>query len=240
MDQQRPAATALGARVERPRSLTTLVVDRIRDLVVTGRLALGEQLSENVLAERLGVSRTPVREAFLRLEAERLVEVRPQRGTFVFRVDADEVRDICELREILETGALRVALARDPAALAAALAPPVEAALAAALRDPAAYQPHDIAFHEALVAASRNRQLAEAYGLIAARVTALRYRYLATLEQVRGSLDQHAELLRLVRLGDAAGAEAALRHHVYNSYRALLDLVRGEDEAAAAREANQP
>src|SRR5690242_16653848 len=67
------------SRVIRPRSLTQLVVDQIRDLIVTGKLALGEQLSENALAERLGVSRTPVREAFLRLEAERLVEIRPQR-----------------------------------------------------------------------------------------------------------------------------------------------------------------
>jgi DNA-binding GntR family transcriptional regulator len=234
MDQG-PAA-AVGTRVERPRSLTALVVDQLRDLIVTGRLALGEQLSENALAERLGVSRTPVREAFLRLEAERLVEVRPQRGTFVFRVDADEVREICELREILETGALRVAFAHDPAALAAALAPLVEAASSAAFRDPAEYQPHDTAFHETLVAASRNGQLVEAYGLIAARVMALRYRFMATPAQVEGSRAQHAEVLRLVRAGDAAGAEAALRHHVYNSYRALLDLLGGG--GAPAREAS--
>jgi DNA-binding GntR family transcriptional regulator len=230
---QEAAAAAVGTRVERPRSLTALVTDQLRDLIVTGRLALGEQLSENALAERLGVSRTPVREAFLRLEAERLVEVRPQRGTFVFRVDADEVREICELREVLETGALRVAFAHDPAALAAALTPLVEAASAAAFRDPAAYQPHDAAFHETLVAAGRNRQLVEAYSLISARVTALRYRFLTTRAQVEGSRRQHAEVLRLVGTGDAAGAEEALRHHVYNSYRALLDLVGGGGGAPA-------
>jgi DNA-binding GntR family transcriptional regulator len=235
---QETAAAVVGTRVERPRSLTALVTDQLRDLIVTGRLALGEQLSENALAERLGVSRTPVREAFLRLEAERLVEVRPQRGTFVFRVDADEVREICELREVLETGALRIALARDPAALAAALSPLVEAASAAAFRDPAAYQPHDAAFHETLVAAGRNRQLAEAYGLISARVTALRYRFLTTPAQVEGSRGQHAEVLRLVRAGDATAAEEALRHHVYNSYRALLDLVGGGDDAPAGEAAS--
>src|SRR5579862_9332248 len=82
------------SRIARPRSLSAIVVDRIRDLIVTGKLELGEQLSENALAEQLGVSRTPVREAFMRLEAERLVEVKPQRGTFVFRYDASELREI--------------------------------------------------------------------------------------------------------------------------------------------------
>src|SRR4051812_29058528 len=95
-------------RVERPRSLAQLVVDQIRDLIVTGQLHLGEQLSENHLAERLGVSRTPVREAFMRLAVERLVEVRPQRGTFVFACGPGEFREICELRAILEAGALRL------------------------------------------------------------------------------------------------------------------------------------
>ena len=63
--------------VERPRSLTAIVTGQIRDLIVTDGLALGQQLSEDALAERLGVHRTPVREALLRLAAECLVEVRP-------------------------------------------------------------------------------------------------------------------------------------------------------------------
>src|SRR5471030_2539786 len=85
------------ARLERPQSLTEMVLTQIRELIVSGRLGLGEQLSEGALAEQLGVSRTPVREAFLRLETERLVVVRSRRGTFVFQYDASELRDICEL-----------------------------------------------------------------------------------------------------------------------------------------------
>ena len=67
--------------------------EQIRDLVITDKLGLGEQLSEQALAEQLGVSRTPVREAFLRLQTERLVEVKPQRGTFVFQYDTTELRE---------------------------------------------------------------------------------------------------------------------------------------------------
>lgn len=218
---------ALGAeltRVERPRSLTALVVDQIRDLIVTGKLRLGEQLSENALAERLGVSRTPVREAFLRLEAERLVEVRPQRGTFVFQCELHDVRDICELRAILEAGALRLAIQRDRPWLLAALEGNLARADAAELASAADYQPVDHEFHEIIVGASGNRQLIEAYGRIAGRIRALRYRLIRTLAQVAGSQTAHREIVESVRANAADDAEVALRHHVYTSHRALVAL----------------
>src|SRR5260221_9041097 len=128
------------ARILRPRSLTAIVIDQIRDLIITGKLALGEQLSENTLAEQLGVSRTPVREAFLRLESEGLVEVRPQRGTFVFQYDATELREILELPEGLEVGALRIALGRDIVGLAAAPRSHLDAGEDALKLQPAPYQ----------------------------------------------------------------------------------------------------
>ena len=213
-------------RLTRPRSLTALVVDQIRELIVTGGLALGEQLSENALAERLGVSRTPVREAFLRLEAERLVEVRPLRGTFVFQCDAREVQEICELRGVLEAGALRLACERDRPGLLRALERNVAAAAAATLGSPADYQPFDTEFHEIVVRSAGNRQLIEAYGLISGRVQALRWRLMRRLEQVEGSQAAHRAVAERVRALDDGGAEAALRHHVHDSWRALLELFR--------------
>lgn len=218
---------AVGAelmRVERPRSLTALVVDQIRELIVTGKLRLGEQLSENALAERLGVSRTPVREAFLRLEAERLVEVRPQRGTFVFQCELHHVRDICELRAILEAGALRLGIQRDRPWLLAALEGNLARADAAELASAADYQPFDHEFHEIIVGASGNRQLIEAYGRIAGRIRALRYRLIRSLTQVAGSQAAHREIVESVRANAADDAEVALRHHVYTSHRALVAL----------------
>lgn len=219
--------------VRRPQSLATMVVDQIRDLIVAGRLDLGEQLSENALAERLGVSRTPVREAFLRLEAERLVEVRPQRGTFVFLCDDAQIRDLCELREVLETGALRLALAHDRDHLAIALREAVQVAAEATVPDAASYQPFDTEFHETLVRASRNAELIEAYARVSGRVRTLRWRYIRSLDQVRRSQADHRAIVDHV-LGDADGeAEALLRHHVYNSYRGFLGLAPDRDGEAA-------
>jgi DNA-binding GntR family transcriptional regulator len=223
-------------RILRPRSLTAIVIDQIRDLIITDKLSLGEQLSENTLAEQLGVSRTPVREAFLRLESEGLVEVRPQRGTFVFQYDATELREILELREVLEAGALRIALGRDSAGLADALTPQLAAGEAVMPRGPAAYQAADTAFHETLVRASDNRELIDAYLRIASRVRAVRYRLTRTVEQIASSQATHEKIVAAIRAADVAEAEALLRHHVYSSYRFFLEEIdQAETERRAAR-----
>jgi DNA-binding GntR family transcriptional regulator len=232
-------AEAIVARILRPRSLTAIVIDQIRDLIITGKLALGEQLSENTLAEQLGVSRTPVREAFLRLESEGLVEVRPQRGTFVFQYDATELREILELREVLEAGALRIALGRDAAGLAAALKVHLDAGEDALKDGPAAYQAVDTAFHETLVGASDNRELMDAYLRIAGRVRAIRYRMTRTVEQIASSQSAHREIVAAIIAVDAAAAESLLRHHVYSSYRFFLERVSREEAELRAGKAGE-
>ena len=83
----------------RPRgSLTTETLREIRRRIVEGELQLGEALSEAALAALLGVSKTPVREALVQLKREGLVAIYPQRGTFVFQVDKDMVRDLCDFK----------------------------------------------------------------------------------------------------------------------------------------------
>ncbi len=81
----------------------------LRDLIVRAELAPGERLSETELGQRLGVSRTPIREALGRLRDDRLVEVRPQIGTFVARISPQSVSDAQFIREALECAAVRVA-----------------------------------------------------------------------------------------------------------------------------------
>ena len=89
-------------KITRPKSLTEMVVEELRKRIIDGRMQLGAALSENALAADLGISKTPVREALLQLKLERLVDVLPQRGTYVFRMAPDQVAMIRELREVLE------------------------------------------------------------------------------------------------------------------------------------------
>jgi DNA-binding GntR family transcriptional regulator len=217
-------------RLTRPRSLTEMVITEIRELIVSGRLVLGEQLSESALAEQLGVSRTPVREAFLRLETERLVEVRPQRGTFVFQYGIAELRDICELREVLETGALRIALTRNRDQLITRLEQETNAAEGAQVGDPGPYQAFDRSFHDALIKASANAELIEAYDRISGRVRTIRYRLTRSRRQIAGSQRGHREIVNALKEGRDADAVKRLAKHVYNAY----EMFRRETEASPA------
>src|SRR5450631_2819604 len=92
----------------------------IREDIIRGRFKFGEKLSDRVLAASLGTSRTPVREALASLAREGLVIIRPQSGTFVMILDEASVQALCEMRTVLELGALRL-LADHPGKLAMAV-----------------------------------------------------------------------------------------------------------------------
>jgi DNA-binding GntR family transcriptional regulator len=92
------SSTARTTRLERPKSLTELVKDHVRSRITNGELMMGEALSENVLAAQLGISKTPVREALLQLKLEGLVDIQPQRGSFVFSLAPEEAAEMCQYR----------------------------------------------------------------------------------------------------------------------------------------------
>ena len=100
--QSMAPATTMQRLLVRPKSLTDLALDSIRQLIVGGELAMGAQLSEATLAAQLGISKTPVREALLRLRVDGLIEIQPQRGTFVFSLTPRQVEEICVFREMVE------------------------------------------------------------------------------------------------------------------------------------------
>jgi DNA-binding GntR family transcriptional regulator len=210
-------------RIGRPRSLASLAVDQIRELIVTDRLKLGQQLSEASLAEQLGISRTPVRDALLRLQAERLVEIQPQQGSYVFRYDAKQLHSILELRELLEVGALRIALKADRGRTRAVLEAEVAAGAVAVRAGVEAYQNADTAFHSAIMAASQNPELIDAYSRIIGRVRAIRFRAIRKNARFETSQKDHLAILDAIKAADDDAAASILARHVYNSYFGYLE-----------------
>jgi len=202
-------------QIERPRSLTGLVTDALRQEIVAGDLEPGAALSEAKIAARLAVSRTPVREAFHRLELEGLVRTEPQRGTFVFTLGPKELTDICDLRVCLETKALALSLERDRTGLAAALDGVVAAMTAARTAgDDRRYLQLDTRFHQVLFDHADNRFLNEAYQTIAAKMAALRNRLGAHPDHMAKSFAEHARIAALVANGDSATASPLLVAHI--------------------------
>jgi DNA-binding GntR family transcriptional regulator len=223
-------------KIQRPKSLTELVVDELRARIVDGRLQLGEALSEQVLAAELGLSKTPVREALLQLKLERLVEVQPQRGTYVFSLAPDQVAMVSELREVLELAAVQAAIERSHKALVARMA-----AIYADMRsaydtnDIAAYRRLDGDYHQAIIDCCGNTYIADAYVTAALRTQALRSRLSSEAALNARSVRQHREMLKLVRAADVAGLQRLLRTHIRETRQSYLDVLeRRESKAAAA------
>jgi DNA-binding GntR family transcriptional regulator len=202
-------------RPERPGSLAEQAADAIRTRIVMGEFELGEALSETTVAARLGVSKTPIREAFLRLKTEGLVEIQPQRGTFVFQMSAAEVVSLSELREVLETAAVRLAIKRRGGALADAMRAVIVAMRQALKRaDALEYRTLDGGFHRTIMEHAGNAYLQAAYETIAFRIQALRNRLSRDPALNRQSLKEHLKLAELVRAHDTSHATALLTKHI--------------------------
>jgi DNA-binding GntR family transcriptional regulator len=208
-------------KLQRPKSLTSMAKEEIRAAIVDGALAFGEQLSESVLADSLGISKTPVREALLQLKLEGLVDIEPQRGTFVFSLTQRQVREICRFREVIETAGLALAMELDAAEL--------PRRLSAVLAGAASSRPYqgparklDAEFHTAILEASGNSYLISAYQTIATKIQALRARLPKHNEHVDACLESHATIVALVRAGETAAALESLRLHIQSTEESYL------------------
>lgn len=205
--------------LERPRLLTDVVGERIRAAIVTGDLKLGEQVSEAQLAARMGVSKTPVREALVRLQSQGLVQIHPQRGTFVFRLTPEEVGQLCRFRAMVETEALREAMETDRAALLKGMKQCVKAMKTAeAAQDLPALARIDMAFHWTFFEVCPSPYVRAAYEVLRSQLTALRYR-----SPITNAVSSHQVLVDAVGDGDVDAACALLREHVLDNeprYRA--------------------
>lgn len=221
-------------RVERPKTLTELAIARIREAIVDGRYRFGEQLSEASLAAAMGISKTPVREALLRLQGEGLVQIHPQRGTFVFALDEAGVRDVCRFREIIECAALGESMRRDAAGLCKRLERNVEQMAAAhAAQDLAALPRLDQAFHETIIAACGNPYLHASYALVGHKIRALRSRLPEENERVGHCQANHARIVEGIRGGDLGRSQALLAEHIRDTLDSYLLASRGAARRSA-------
>lgn len=202
-------------RRTQPRSLAGNAAEQIRRRIVDGELKLGQALSETTLAAELGISKTPIREALVRLEAEGLIQILPQRGTFVFPLSEVDAHALSDFRCLLEIEALRIAMRDHAPALVAALKA-VLAKMQPSRSHSASmqYRALDDRFHRAIIEHSNNAYLAAAYENIAVLVQTLRNRLVIDVRTHAQSLKDHKNLVRLVEKGDVEKAAALLKEHV--------------------------
>jgi DNA-binding GntR family transcriptional regulator len=204
--------------IERPPSLVDTVAAQLRELIVSGELALGQQLSERNLAAAFGVSKTPVREALAQLRTEGLVLIAAQRGATVFTLSGQEVADICEWRQTLESTALRMAFERAGDRLVTDLAKVVERMKKAQARgDVKAYLAEDTAYHNVIFQCCGNRLFLDTYDLMQAKIAALRTHLSVKPHHTDRSFEEHIEMVEKLRSGELDAAIACLTVHIDRS-----------------------
>ncbi|HEX7932363.1 MAG TPA: phosphonate utilization associated transcriptional regulator [Paraburkholderia sp.] len=202
--------------VVRRHSLTALVRDEIERHIVDGQLEPGDKLNEADWAARLHVSRGPVREAFRALEQAGLVRTEKNRGVFVRTVSLAEAEEIYAVRAVLEEAACRMLAANIDARRLAALRDWLDAMRAALdARDHDAYARANVAFHDAIVAASGNLKLYETYRRLVSELSLFRRAALVVHpDAMERSLAEHRAILTALASRDAGHAAALMHAHV--------------------------
>lgn len=201
------------------------VYDALRDGIVTLELAPGRRLSESELAGRLGVSRTPVREALVRLRDDRLVEIVPQLGTYVARISDAAVADAQFVREALECAAIRIAAERVTPADVTRLGRILDRqADVRDADDPDGFYALDDELHAALCAISGHAVVWALAGRANGHLNRIRRLSLPQPRYLAAMVAEHHAVVAAVADGDPDAAEAALRHHLRMVLSVMGDL----------------
>lgn len=195
-------------------SLKNYILKEVRERIVDGRYTAGQRLSENTLARELETSRAPVRDALMTLRSEGLVQVYPQRGTFVFNPTPHESQALCEVSGVYEVGALMLAMEHNHDQLCILLKEKMQLGeMALHHNDMAQWAQADRLFHETIIELSGNSFLADAYRAIGSRIATMVYRMPASSERIASSLAQHRKILSMICQGDISKAAELLRNN---------------------------
>ena len=199
-------------------SLTSAVQQALERMITLGELAPGDKLNEAALAERLGVSRGPVREAFRMLEEAGLLTLKKNRGVYVRQVPLDEALEIYELRAMMEAevGALLASRASaEQIAALQTLLDSMEAAVAAS--DAPLYFQLNVEFHETLVSFAGNKKMSLLYRRLTRELDLFRRRNLSQQALLSSSIEEHRDVLAAIEARDPQRAAQTLRRHVLQS-----------------------
>ncbi len=216
-------------------SVVDQVYTAIRERISSGSLPRGARVHQEDLAEELGVSRTPVREALRRLAAEGLVEMRTNRGARVADVDQVGMRSSYEARTVIEPGAARLAAARQLEEPLARMRAAV-AAQRRSLRNVQRSFEANREFHLALAEASGNEFLVQfAERLWVARIGETIYeRQVQTQERMLLDVREHEQIVEAIEAGDGRRAESLVRRHLTDAMKRSTDIL-GEGESGITR-----
>lgn len=210
--------------------LRDVVFNTLRQAILKGELKPGERLMEIALAEKLGVSRTPIREAMRKLELEGLVVMIPRRGAQVANITEKDLNDVLEVRIALENVAIEKACTRmseeDMGRLWLA-AKEFEHTMAEG--NLVRLAEADVAFHEIIYRASDNKRLNQVLNNLREQIYRYRVEYLKEEETRNVLVKEHEELTKAIRERDVKKAQEISFCHIENQRRAIIQSIEAEE-----------
>jgi DNA-binding GntR family transcriptional regulator len=211
------------------------VAQRLRQMLVEGRIAPGAKLNERELSELLHVSRTPLREAIKMLAAEGLVELLPNRGAIAVSLTERDIQDTFEVMAGLEGLAGELAALRiTPQELAEIQAMQFEMMAAYTRRDLSGYYTLNARIHDAISAAAKNPVLDTVYRQVNARLQALRFRSNQDGEKWKRAVKEHEKMIEALVARDGAAMREVLLNHLRNKRDVVLEQLREARQGSAA------
>lgn len=210
-----------------PNNLTALAHQHIKEHILSGKLEPNERITEEYIAAQLGISKSPIREALTRLEAEGLIRIEPRRGAYLKSFNVKDISELYDLREALEVHAV----------LTAQLTPAVLNLLKRSVKlllqqhktkQKSGYIQHDIDFHSGIANATGNSRLVQALDNLQDQLRILRLKTF-DLSSDRGVHAHPAILARLVA-NDRTGAVKLMREHIRSTRDELCAHIAAEEE----------
>jgi DNA-binding GntR family transcriptional regulator len=210
-------------------TLPASTADRLRELIIEGELASGTRLNERALCDRLGISRTPLREAFRVLAAEGLIALNPNRGAAVVRLSNDDIRESFEVMGALEALSGELACRHVTASeIAEIKALTFEMLACHAREDLPAYYRINRQIHDRLNLAARNTLLTQTYRTLNLRIQNLRFRSNFDRDKWNRAAREHAQMVDALEARDGARLAGVLRTHLHQKGEAVLaGLIEG-------------
>jgi len=207
--------------------LRELVFEALRDAIIRGVLKPGERLMEVQLAEELGVSRTPVREAIRKLELEDLVVMIPRKGAYVSGISLKDIADVFEVRAAVEALAAGLAAERITAEELEELERIlVKKAEIIEANDLDRLVEIDILFHECLYQGSRNAKLVQIINNLSEQIHRFRSTSLASPGRMKEALEEHRKIVEAISERNITLAQTLAQEHIENAENSILEAIR--------------
>lgn len=222
--------TGFGVTMNEYLPLRDVVFNTLRQAILRGELKPGERLMEIQLAKKLGVSRTPIREAIRKLELEGLVLMIPRKGAEVAEITEKSLRDVLEVRKALEDLAVQLACDKIKAEQIEELkksAKEFKESLSAG-SDITKIAEADVKFHDVIYFATDNQRLIQLLNNLREQMYRYRVEYLKKKEFHSQLLTEHEELIHMIEKRNKERASEVTNRHIDNQVEAVIDIIRKE------------